>query len=388
MSAVVNAADLILQATIPRMVAVALDPGVVIPALKAVIVTAPSLTFQVDKTGTPSPASIVITATNRAISGAVAWSIVAGSATLTSVTTASPATATLLCANMTTPSVTIRATVVDSGVAGGLTYAADITIAKVTDGSRGARSGYGPTYSISSTSWSDVQANAVIYNELSGTSLTSLSSTTNNVTGDTVTLSNGTTFAQTKTWNGTAWASPGIVYDGNLLVTGTVGAGALAAGSVTAGAVAAGAITATNGAIANLTIANAQIQNLTLDNTKMTANTVTATAVSVTSGLSSSTLSVTAPDSSSVLVVLVGAEVFYVSTSGTEGGGGTVSYYPSKISITVDGTVVDNSSRGSGIYATGAAAGSHTVSVTRSDPTGSGATVLGNLNVVVLLLKR
>lgn len=235
MSAVVNAADLILQATIPRMVAVALDPGVVIPALKAVIVTAPSLTFQVDKAGTPSPASIVITATNRAISGAVAWSIVAGSATLTSVTTASPATATLLCANMTTPSVTIRATVVDSGVAGGLTYAADITIAKVTDGSRGARIGYGPTYSISSSSWSDLQANAVIYNELSGTSLTALSSTANNVTGDTVTLSNGTTFAQTKTWNGTAWASPGIVYDGNLLVTGTVGAGAMAAGSITAG---------------------------------------------------------------------------------------------------------------------------------------------------------
>jgi hypothetical protein len=72
-------------------------------------------------------------------------------------------------------------------------------------------------------SWSDTTANTAISNA----GLTK-------VLLDQVTISNGTSFAETRFWNGTAWATISQVINGNLLVNGTVGANALVAGTVLA----------------------------------------------------------------------------------------------------------------------------------------------------------
>jgi hypothetical protein len=80
------------------------------------------------------------------------------------------------------------------------------------DGANGTR-GSGEFYATGS-SWSDTAANAAV----------TAVYPTGKVYGDTVTISNGTTFAMTKYWNGSAWTAPGTVIDGNLLVSGTVSA--------------------------------------------------------------------------------------------------------------------------------------------------------------------
>lgn len=99
-------------------------------------------------------------------------------------------------------------------------------------GVRGARTGYGPTFSISSSAWSDSQANAVVSNLLTGGSLTTLASAALNVAGDMVSLSNGS-FLQTKMWSGTAWVTPTTVFDGNLLLNSTVNTPVIQANAVT-----------------------------------------------------------------------------------------------------------------------------------------------------------
>jgi hypothetical protein len=103
-------------------------------------------------------------------------------------------------------------------------------------GSIGSVIGYGATYGIVSTTWSDAIANRVVRNILTGETLTTALSTTDHLSaGDTVTLSNVTDFAATRTWTGTAWVSPGIVIDGNLLVSGTISANKITTGSITTG---------------------------------------------------------------------------------------------------------------------------------------------------------
>lgn len=103
-----------------------------------------------------------------------------------------------------------------------------------TDGSRGSLTGYGASYGISVSTWSDAKAQRVVYNMLNGTSLTSdFSSTSHLRIGDTVTLGNGSSFAETRYWSGASWLSPGVVIDGNLLVTGTLSASKIIAGSIT-----------------------------------------------------------------------------------------------------------------------------------------------------------
>ncbi len=78
-----------------------------------------------------------------------------------------------------------------------------------TDGARGASKFY-----TTGSSWSDATALAAVVARFpSGV-----------VVNDEVTISNGSTFAMTKYWNGSAWVAPGQVIDGNLLVTGSVSA--------------------------------------------------------------------------------------------------------------------------------------------------------------------
>lgn len=71
------------------------------------------------------------------------------------------------------------------------------------DGQRGSQTLY-----ISGSVWSDAAADAA--------------TTGANVLGDTVTISNGSTFVSVKYWNGSAWVPPGVVIDGSLIVTGSV----------------------------------------------------------------------------------------------------------------------------------------------------------------------
>lgn len=76
----------------------------------------------------------------------------------------------------------------------------------------------------------DQYANRAIYNAINNiTGNVQLNSTTHLVIGDTVTIMNATTVAGastavTKYWSGTGWVKPGLVIDGNLLVTGTLSA--------------------------------------------------------------------------------------------------------------------------------------------------------------------
>ena len=85
-------------------------------------------------------------------------------------------------------------------------------------GSRGSLTLY-----TSGSSWSDATANSAI---------TSATGSSTSVIGDTVTISNGTSFAATKYWSGSAWVDPGVIINGNLLVTGTVSANVLNGGTI------------------------------------------------------------------------------------------------------------------------------------------------------------
>lgn len=108
------------------------------------------------------------------------------------------------------------------------------------DGATGATGATGPTGAAGTRgsvtrygtgTWSDAAANALLPSAA--------------VIGDTVTISDASS-ATTKYWGGSAWVDPGVVIDGNLLVTGTLSATKIGAGSITAATVAtSGSIRAT-----------------------------------------------------------------------------------------------------------------------------------------------
>lgn len=81
-------------------------------------------------------------------------------------------------------------------------------------------------------------------------------------------------YSETRFWNGTSWATIGQVIDGNLLVTGTIGAAAIAANAITAGKIAAGAVTATTIAAGAITADKLTVTSLS----SMTSNIGTITA--------------------------------------------------------------------------------------------------------------
>lgn len=77
------------------------------------------------------------------------------------------------------------------------------------DGARGSM-----TFYATGSSWTDATANSKVL---------AITGSSTKVIGDTVTIST-TGFAATKYWSGSAWVAPGVVIDGNLLVSGTVSA--------------------------------------------------------------------------------------------------------------------------------------------------------------------
>ena len=121
-----------------------------------------------------------------------------------------------------TTTLTLRATY-NHPVTGSATYDKVFTLSKSKAGAAGAAGAGGVRGSLtlyaSGSSWTDAVANSAIL---------SASGSSTKVIGDTVTISNGSTFAATKYWSGFAWVNPGVVIDGNLLVSGTVSAASLA----------------------------------------------------------------------------------------------------------------------------------------------------------------
>lgn len=111
-----------------------------------------------------------------------------------------------------------------------------------TPGSSGTRGSM--TLYASGSSWSDTAANNAI---------TNATGSSTRVIGDTVTISNGSSFAATRYWSGSSWLNPGVVIDGNLLVSGTVSASKFNAGSGSTGVSIAGDVPVTNAVGAQIT---------------------------------------------------------------------------------------------------------------------------------------
>jgi hypothetical protein len=162
MAAIVNDRDIILQAISPRLTAVTLPTNIIIPALKAILLTAPSTVFQVASGPVVSPTSIVLTATLRQVVGTITFSVISGTATLTNQTTN---TVTLFPDNMVSNSATIRASVVENGV----TYTSDFTVAKTVDGSTAS------TFSLIATGFAFLFADTAATTSISPTLTFSLS---------------------------------------------------------------------------------------------------------------------------------------------------------------------------------------------------------------------
>jgi hypothetical protein len=104
-------------------------------------------------------------------------------------------------------------------------------------GVRGSLIGYGKQYGIYSEQWDNLKANRVIYNMVNGETFAGdLSLTSHLRIGDTVTLTNGAsaTKSYTRYWTG-SWTDPSVVINGDLIVTGTIGADKLAVGGILVG---------------------------------------------------------------------------------------------------------------------------------------------------------
>lgn len=203
-------------------------------------IVASSTQWLVGPTGLPVNTSITLTANLLGgLTGFVTWSV-SGAATLPP----NPGTSNIwqvLAADQLNDTTVYTATLTH----GGVTYTDSVTLYRVRDGARGetgdtgqlgSLTGYGKAYNIVSSVWDSSIANRVISNMLLGENLTTpLMTTTHLLPGDTVTLSNNTSFAHTRFWDGSSWIEPGMVIDGNLLVKGSVTADKITAGSISTG---------------------------------------------------------------------------------------------------------------------------------------------------------
>ena len=107
-------------------------------------------------------------------------------------------------------------------------------------GARGSLTGYAIRYNMFGA-WDDAIANRVINNMVTNQTLSTNLTTTGHLRiGDTVIITNNSTVANstdavTKYWDGSSWQLPGVVFNGNVLVNGTITADKLAANSVLIG---------------------------------------------------------------------------------------------------------------------------------------------------------
>ncbi len=170
-----------------------------------------SCTFAINTNSSALTASIGAATGVYSVTGAGSWADTSSQATLT-----------------------LRATYVHP-VTGSATYDKVFTLTKSRAGSTGGPGDPGDPGTRGSvtlygygTAWNNTTANNLI---------TTTTGSSTRVIGDTVTLSDGSSFVATKYWGGASWVDPGVVIDGNLLVTGTVSADKISGNSLTAGTV-------------------------------------------------------------------------------------------------------------------------------------------------------
>lgn len=150
------------------------------------------------------------------------WSLVAGGSAAIGVTVVRETGATVTADTWTSGIVSLTARFTYTDPATGRVTNIEETVYRSEAGTRGSRQFYGTA---TTNAWSDTEANNVITNAGAVKQL-----------NDTVTLSKTTvpTFAQTRYWNGSSWATVSQVIDGNLVVQGTLSADRLATGSMNA----------------------------------------------------------------------------------------------------------------------------------------------------------
>lgn len=104
-----------------------------------------------------------------------------------------------------------------------------------SDGVRGSRTLYRTNAAYTATYNNGAGVGLASYRAQATTEMTAATGSSTKVEGDTVTFTNGTSYATTLTWSvaTTNWELPGTVIDGSLLVTGTVTTAALVAGTLT-----------------------------------------------------------------------------------------------------------------------------------------------------------
>lgn len=234
MSAIVNDRDLMLQAASPRLLSVTLPDNIIIPAVKALTLSAPALTFKVSETGVASPSSITLTTALRQISGAVSFSVTSGMATLTY---AGFGAVTLAYAGMSSESVTVRASVTE----GGTTYTSDLTIVKVRDGITGSNGSNGTNGTNGSNGTAGAAHVTMASARTSAAAVTTvdlynaIATTTGRVqqVGDAVTLHNQAyKWSQAWVYDGWSWSAAVLYIDGNAVITGVLYAGTLSTSKV------------------------------------------------------------------------------------------------------------------------------------------------------------
>lgn len=95
-------------------------------------------------------------------------------------------------------------------------------------GATGATGSSGPRGTVqliaSGSSWSDSTANSAI---------TSATGSSTRIIGDIVTITNNSSFSQTRAWNGSSWITASAWINGNMIVSGTLVADQVAAGTMT-----------------------------------------------------------------------------------------------------------------------------------------------------------
>lgn len=251
MAAVVNDRDVLLQAAPVRLLKVNLPDNITIPGFTGVVLVADSNFFKISAAGVVTPAQIQLNAVLRQITGVVTWTVLNSGGTLAIPIGGSNVIRYVLPENMTGDTMTVQASVTD--IATGILYTAQYVFSKIRDGSTGAPGVRGmATVTVQATSpaWSDTLADSAI-NSFTGSAT--------KILGDTVSEYYADTWTETRYWTGTAWIVLTQLFNGNMLVRGSIGANAMAANS----------ITATNAALGTAVVGTANIQNGAISSLKI-----------------------------------------------------------------------------------------------------------------------
>jgi hypothetical protein len=200
MSTVVNDRDNIIRGTSVRKVA---------SSTSTLLLTPSSSTFNVNQSNASTPSTITVKVSAVLVEGPFTFSVQGATLSNVTATTADVAYSTLsgLSAVITVQAANAGAPISTSCILGVVKDGAN-----GTNGSAGAR-GAG-TYYATGSSWSDIVASAATPNSTP-------------VNNDVVTISNGTTYALTKKFNGSSWNPIGAVFDGSLFVTGSIQSAAI-----------------------------------------------------------------------------------------------------------------------------------------------------------------